>query len=217
MGKSCFLKKISKRKGRKCCLSNPRISRDPGPDQIEQFLGEVCFYSAKGEGSFLGLQLGFRISSQSTVLNLNASDASDKKTPLYPSSEGRDPFSCWLQGEGAGGRGLGLLSLFQAPGQVTCRSSPGAQGPAVPSSQGRLLVLTARWAGLLQVRFRAATFFCFALIFCILAIEDKQRKPFSSPAVKTPLPFCWFPCLPFPLNPRQRKRCLDIPSYLSLS
>ena len=119
-------------------------------------------------------------------------------------------------GEGAGGRGLGLLSLFQAPGQVTFRSSPGAQGPVAPSSQGRLLALTARWAGLLWVHFRAAIFFCFALIFSILAIEDKQRKPFSSPAVKTPLPFCWFPCLPFPLNPRQRKRCLDIPSTFPL-
>lgn len=79
------------------------------------------------------------------------------------------------------------------------------------TSRGKQLTLTTGEAGLLLPRCKAATFLCFALIFSILAIEDTQRRPFSSPAVKTFLPFC----LALPLSLRQRKNCLDVPSHLS--
>lgn len=47
--------------------------------------------------------------------------------------------------------------------------------------------------------------FSFALIFSIPAIEDKQRKPLPPRRVQTPLPFCWFPCMPFSLDPGRGK------------
>ena len=80
--------------------------------------------------------------------------------------------------------------------------SPLTQTLLSASSVARQLMLTAKASGLLRAHCRAAIFFCFALIFSILAIEDKPRKPFSSPPVKTPLPFCQFLCLPFPPDPK---------------
>lgn len=74
-----------------------------------------------------------------------------------------------------------------------------------------------RSSGFLCACCRVTIFFCFALLFSILAIEDKQTKPLRTPSVKAPLPFCWFLCLPFSLNPRRRKKCPNFYSQVSLS
>lgn len=110
------------------------------------------------------------------------------------------PGGAW--GLKAGGGQISVTSLFQDPwGQVTFDANLSRGFLCGQAAHTHRQVVRAPAGSLLR-----AIFFCFALIFSILAIEDKQRKPFSSPPVKTPLPFCQFLCLPFPLILRQGKR-----------
>lgn len=82
-GSLVFLK-TSKLKGRKCYLSKPQISREPGPRQKECFLDRGILILQMGRGRFCDFSLGSNFTSKHNSKSKFFSDIGQKGTSIIP-------------------------------------------------------------------------------------------------------------------------------------